>query len=90
MKIIVCGAGKVGRSIVSYLMLGNNDIVVIDNDNNNLSSLAKEFDIQPILGKASHPEVLEKAGASIIFESMPQCAEMLPQLILRMFSLSIS
>lgn len=63
MKIIVCGAGKVGRSIVSYLMLGNNDIVVIDNDNNNLSFLAKEFDIQPILGKASHPEILEKAGA---------------------------
>ena len=30
MKIIVCGAGNVGRSIVSYLVLGNNDIIVID------------------------------------------------------------
>ena len=44
MKIIVCGAGNVGRSIVSYLMLGNNDIVVIDNDANSLNALAKELE----------------------------------------------
>lgn len=64
MKIIVCGAGNVGRSIVSYLVLGNNDIVVIDNDQNKLNALTKEFDIQPVLGSASHPEILEKAGAA--------------------------
>jgi len=64
MKIIVCGAGKVGRSIVSYLILGNNDIIVIDNDINKLNSLSKEFDIQPVLGEASHPEILEKADAN--------------------------
>lgn len=63
MKIIVCGAGNVGKSIVSYLSLGNNDIIVIDNDNNSLNAIAKEFDIQPILGSASHPEILERAGA---------------------------
>ncbi len=63
MKIIVCGAGNVGRSIISYLILGNNDIVVIDNNSINLNSIAKEFDIQPILGSASHPDVLERAGA---------------------------
>ena len=63
MKIIVCGAGNVGRSIVSYLILGNNDIVVIDNNAENLNALSKEFDIQPILGPASHPETLERAGA---------------------------
>ena len=63
MKIIVCGAGNSGRSIVSYLVLGNNDVIVIDNDPNSLNAVAKEFDIQPILGSASHPEVLERAGA---------------------------
>lgn len=63
MKIIVCGAGHVGHSIVSYLILGNNDIIVIDDSSEKLNALAKEFDVQPILGKASHPEVLEKAGA---------------------------
>lgn len=63
MKIIVCGAGSVGRSIVSYLMKGNNDIVVIDNNQHNLDDLSKEFDIQPVFGSASHPEVLERSDA---------------------------
>ena len=35
-------------------------------------------------------EELEKAGAAIVFDSMPQCAEMLPQLIFKIFNLSIS
>ena len=35
-------------------------------------------------------EELVKAGAAIVFDSMPQCAEMLPQLVFKMFSLSIS
>lgn len=64
MKIIVCGAGSVGRSIVSYLIQGNNDIVVIDNDSKALNAISKEFDIQPILGEAAHPDILEKAGAA--------------------------
>ncbi len=64
MKIIVCGAGSVGRSIVGYLTQGNNDIVVIDKDNKALDAISKEFDIQPVLGEASHPDILEKAGAN--------------------------
>ncbi len=63
MKIIVCGAGAVGRSIVSYLVKGNNDIVVIDNNPKRLEDLAQEFEVLPILGSASHPSVLEKADA---------------------------
>ena len=35
-------------------------------------------------------EELVKAGAAIVFDSMPQCTEMLPQLIFKMFNLSIS
>ena len=61
MKIIVCGAGSVGKSIVSYLVKGNNDISVIDNNQKSLDDLAQEFDILPVLGSASHPSVLEKA-----------------------------
>ncbi len=63
MKIIVCGAGSVGKSIVSYLIKGNNDIVVIDNNQHRLDDISKEFDVRPILGSASHPEILEKANA---------------------------
>lgn len=35
-------------------------------------------------------EELIKAGAAIVFDSMPQCADMLPQLVLKMFNLTIS
>ena len=63
MKIIVCGAGSVGRSIVGYLTQGNNDIIVIDHDAKALDSISKEFDIQPVLGEAAHPNILDKAGA---------------------------
>lgn len=63
MKIIVCGAGSVGRSIVSYLVQGNNDIIVIDTDSKKLEEVSKEWDIQPINGSASHPDILDKAGA---------------------------
>ena len=63
MKIIVCGAGSVGRSIVAYLSRGSNDIIVIDTDSHKLDEISKEWDIQPINGSASHPDVLEKAGA---------------------------
>ncbi len=64
MKIIVCGAGSVGKSIVSYLVKGNNDIYVIDKDQKHLDELSNEFDVMPILGEASYPTVLERAGAS--------------------------
>lgn len=63
MKIIVCGAGRVGRSIVSYLVKGNNDIVVIDRNQRQLEEISSEFDVLPVLGEGSHPEILEKAGA---------------------------
>lgn len=63
MKIIVGGAGSVGRSIVDYLSRGNNDIVVVETDQERLAEISREFDILPVLGSISHPEVQEKIGA---------------------------
>ena len=63
MKIIVCGAGSIGRSVISYLIKGNNDIIVIDDNARALDDISKEFDVLPVLGKPSHPDILEKAGA---------------------------
>ncbi|MBR1649041.1 MAG: Trk system potassium transporter TrkA [Alphaproteobacteria bacterium] len=63
MKIIVGGANSISRSIVGYLSRGNNDIAVIDNDENALNSLAQEWDILPILGLVSHPDILKRAEA---------------------------
>lgn len=63
MKIIVGGAGNVGKSIVSYLSRGNNDIVVIDEDERLLNEVAKEWDVMPLLGSVAHPDILQKAEA---------------------------
>lgn len=63
MKIIVGGAGSVGRSIISYLSRSDNDIVVIDTVQERLDEIAKEFDVQPVLGSVSRPDILEKVGA---------------------------
>lgn len=63
MKIIVGGAGSVGRSIIGYLSRGSNDIIVVDTDESRLNEIAREFDIQPVAGSISHPEVQEKIGA---------------------------
>ena len=64
MKIIVGGANSISRSIVGYLSRGNNDIIVIDNDENALNQIAQEWDILPIYGLVSHPDILKKAGAT--------------------------
>ena len=63
MKILIGGAGNVGRSIVDYLSQADNDIIVVDTDRERLDNIAKEFDVQTMLGSISHPGVQEKIGA---------------------------
>ena len=63
MKIIIGGAGHVGRSIVDYLSQASNDIVVVDTNKDRLYNIAKEFDVQTIHGSISHPGIQEKIGA---------------------------
>lgn len=63
MKIIIGGAGNVGRSIVDYLSQADNDIIVVDPNKERLYELAKEFDVQTTVGSVSHPGVMEKIGA---------------------------
>ncbi len=62
MKIVVGGASNVGKSIVGYLSMGNNDIVVVDEDSAKLDEISKEYDVQPFLGSISHPDVQESIG----------------------------
>lgn len=63
MKILIGGAGNAGRSVVGYLSQANNDIVVVDTDKQRLDELAKEFDVQTVVGSISHPGIMEKIGA---------------------------
>ena len=63
MKIIILGAGQVGSSVAANLVSEHNDITVIDINPRSLQVLSERLDLQTINGVASHPSVLEKAGA---------------------------
>ncbi|HSV29190.1 MAG TPA: Trk system potassium transporter TrkA [Candidatus Omnitrophota bacterium] len=63
MKVIVCGAGQVGFNIAHYLAGENNDVTVIDQRPELIRKISDTLDVQAILGYASHPSVLEQAGA---------------------------
>ncbi len=63
MKIIILGAGQVGSSVAANLVNEDNDITLVDNNPTALQSVSERYDLRTITGIASHPSVLEKAGA---------------------------
>lgn len=64
MKVIVCGAGQVGSNIARHLSEENNDVTVIDHDAERIRRVGDTLDVQAMRGFASHPDILEQAGAS--------------------------
>ena len=62
MKIIVLGAGQVGASVAHSLSNEENDITVVDTDASRLKVLQERLDIRAVVGHASHPKVLVRAG----------------------------
>ncbi len=63
MKIIILGAGQVGGTVAANLTSEDNDITVVDTDATILQALQDRLDLRTIVGNATHPEVLERAGA---------------------------
>ncbi len=64
MRVIVCGAGQVGFNIARYLAAEGNDVAVIDQQPDLIQKVGAQLDVQTVEGFASHPEVLERAGAA--------------------------
>ncbi|MGR3520915.1 MAG: NAD-binding protein, partial [Roseovarius sp.] len=63
MKVIICGAGQVGWQIARHLSGENNDVVVVDNNPELVRRATDTLDVQGVIGFASHPDVLDQAGA---------------------------
>lgn len=63
MQVIICGAGKVGRSIAQQLSRENNSVTIIDKNNTIIEELNNSTDVRGMVGYASHPSVLKAAGA---------------------------
>ena len=64
MKVVVCGAGQVGYSIARYLANENNDVTVIDQRHELVRKIGDSLDVKALEGFASHPDMLEQAGAA--------------------------
>ena len=64
MKIIILGAGQVGRTAAQHLAREEaNDVTVVDTDDELLRDLQDRIDIRTVQGNAASPRTLELAGA---------------------------
>ena len=63
MKIIICGAGKVGTSIAKHLVEQGSDVTVIDSSHKLIDEIREKVDLKTIIGSASNPSILKNAGA---------------------------
>ncbi|HRM73461.1 MAG TPA: Trk system potassium transporter TrkA [Paracoccus sp. (in: a-proteobacteria)] len=63
MKIIICGAGQVGWHIARHLSGERNDVTIIDTNAELIRRATDALDVQGVTGFASHPDVLDRAGA---------------------------
>ena len=64
MNIIVCGAGRVGYTISKQLSAQGHSITVIDQSSELIQKINDTLDVKGIVGRASFPSVLDKAGAN--------------------------
>ncbi len=64
MRVIVCGAGQVGSNIARQLAREGNDITLIDQNVDLVRKIGDDLDVRGMVGHASHPNVLEEAGAA--------------------------
>ena len=63
MNIIICGAGRVGYTIAKLLSEQDHSITVIDQSSEDIQKINEDLDVKSIVGKATFPNVLEKANA---------------------------
>ena len=63
MRIIICGAGRVGQGLAERLLKENHTVTFIDTDPVLVEKVTSELDVQAVQGKATHPSILAQAGA---------------------------
>ena len=62
MRVVICGAGRVGVGIARRLAKEKNDVVVIDQSKELIRSVVEKLDVQGIVGNGAYPKTLEAAG----------------------------
>ncbi len=70
MRVVIIGAGEVGKQLARVLCFRQNDVVVVDTDATVLAELKDQLDIMTITGNGAAARCLAKAGidkADIVF-----------------------
>ncbi|MEM9494489.1 MAG: Trk system potassium transporter TrkA [Pseudomonadota bacterium] len=63
MRVIICGAGRVGVGIARRLVREEMDVTVIDQSKDLIRAVAERLDVRGVVGNGSFPETLDEAGA---------------------------
>lgn len=61
MKIIIVGAGKIGRNLARTLSEENNEVFVIEQRDEILEKIADTLDVQVVEGNGADPDILKRA-----------------------------
>ncbi|PIQ23807.1 Trk system potassium transporter TrkA [bacterium (Candidatus Blackallbacteria) CG17_big_fil_post_rev_8_21_14_2_50_48_46] len=63
MRIVIIGAGEVGRYLAKGLSSEAKDVIIIDRNEQRLITLQEQLDVQTVHGDGSSLDVLRRAGA---------------------------
>ncbi|MEM1380834.1 MAG: Trk system potassium transporter TrkA [Pseudomonadota bacterium] len=63
MRVIICGAGRVGTGIAQRLAEEDAQVTVIDNQTDLVRAITERLDVRGVVGSGSYPDVLVEAGA---------------------------
>lgn len=63
MRVIICGAGRVGQGIARRLTREKHDIIIIDENDKLIDEVSTDLDVRGVVGHAAYPETLKRAGA---------------------------
>ena len=62
MRVIICGAGRVGYGLATRLSGENNTVTVIDLSADLIRQITTDLDVRGVVGNGAHPDVLVRAG----------------------------
>ena len=62
MRIIVCGCGKIGSTILASLVKEGHDVVALDNSQEVITEITNVYDVIGVVGNGADYETLEEAG----------------------------